>query len=102
MSAQSHNNQHIITGYLDTLLVDNFIWDEKLARAINAPIRPQDTINKEKCLSVTERFGSGTSTQKYVHLLRGLSLVQKLPSCRVKKVLLNSCRPLAAEVLTCD
>ena len=46
-------------------------------------------------------YSIGHSSHSMEELLEILK-VQKLPSCRVKKVLLNSCRPLAAEVMTCD
>lgn len=114
MSEQSQNNKNIITGYLDTLLVDsptlsdssvlidNTSWDAKLALAINPSARPQDTIKKGKFLLATESFGSGAAAQKYTHLLNGLSIIRKLPTSRVRKTLLNSCLSLAAEAMLCD
>jgi hypothetical protein len=114
MSGQSQNNENIITGYLDMLLVDNSAlldnsaivdsssWDAKLALAVNPPIRPLDTIKKEKVLLVTESFGSGTHAQKYTHLLTGLSIIGKLPVSKVRSIMLNSCVPLATEAMLCD
>ncbi|HCM06399.1 MAG TPA: hypothetical protein DIC30_10345 [Oceanospirillales bacterium] len=114
MNGQSKNNENIITGYLDTLLVDSpslvenstlvdsSSWDAKLALAVNPPIRPQDTIRKGKILLVTESFGSGTREQKYTQLLTGLSIIGKLPVSRVKSVMLNSCLSLATEAMLCD
>lgn len=114
MNGQSKNNENIITGYLDTLLVDSTAlvensklvdsssWDAKLALAVNPPIRPQDTIKKGKILLVAESFGSGSREQRYIQLLTGLSIIGKLPVSRVRSVMLNSCLSLATEAMLCD
>ncbi|MBL4796769.1 MAG: hypothetical protein JKY50_05110 [Oleispira sp.] len=108
MSGQLHNNnsrivnQNRIVGYLDTLLVDHSLWDEKLSLAMNPPVRPLDTIAKGKYLLTTECFGSGTRKQKYIHLLNALSLVRQLPVSRLKNSILHRCLPLAAEAMPCD
>jgi hypothetical protein len=102
MSELSHNNHNRISGYLDTLLVDNALWDEKLSLAMNPPARPMDTITEGKCLLVTSPFGSGNRSQKYLHFLKGLSLVRELPASRVKTNILDLCLPLMAEAMPCD
>jgi len=102
MSAVSHNNQSRIAGYLDTLLVDHSLWDAKLSLAMNPPVRPLDTIAEGKFLLATDSFGCGSKTQKYIHLLNGLSLVRQLPRSRLRKNILQSCSPLASEAVCCD
>jgi len=102
VSRVSPSNQTRISGYLDTLLVDHSSWDEKLALAINPPIRPQDTIAPGHYLLTTESLGSGNRTRKTVHLLNTLSLLNQLPTSRLRTHILHSCLPLAAEAMLCD
>jgi hypothetical protein len=98
----SPKNESRISGYLDTLLVDHSIWDEKLARATKSPIRPQDTVASGYHLLTTEDFGCGNRTTKYIHLLNGLNILSKLPASRLKTNILHSCLPLAAEAMLRD
>ncbi len=102
MNKASPNNQTRILGYLDTLLVDHSSWDEKLALATNPPIRPLDTIAEGHYLLTTEHLGSGNRAQKTIHLLNSLSILNQLPSSRLKTHILHSCLPLAAEAMLCD
>lgn len=102
MSELSHSNHNRISGYLDTLLVEHSVWDEKLSLAMNPPARPMDTITEGKYVLVTSAFGSGNASQKYLHFLKGLSLVSELPPSRVKTSILSLCLPLMAEAMPCD
>ena len=102
MIAESPNNQTRIAGYLDTLLVDHSSWDEKLALATKPVIKPQDTIAAGHYVLATEEFGSGSKSQKYIHFLNGLSLLNQLPPSQLKTKVLHCCLPLAAEAMLCD
>jgi hypothetical protein len=103
MSGLLHNNksgvvnQSRIAGYLDTLLIDHSLWDEKLSLATNPPVRPLDTIAAGKILLVTGNLGCGTRSQQYIHCLNGLSIVRQLPISRLRTHILQYCFPLAAE-----
>ena len=101
MSPDQPNNQTRIAGYLDMLLVDHSVWDEKLSLAINPPVRPLDTVAPGHYLLTTEKFGSGHRMVKYTHLLNSLSLLNQLPSSRLKSEVLHRCSPLA-EAMLCD
>lgn len=102
MSVDHPSNQMRIAGYLDMLLVDNSIWDEKLSLALNPPIRPQDSVTPGQYLLTTETFGCGYRTIKFIHLLNGLSLLNQLPSSRLRTELVQRCLPLAEEAMLCD
>ena len=102
MSVEHPNNQARIAGYLDMLLVDNSVWDEKLSLAINPPVRPQDTVAPGHYLLTTEEFGAGYRTIKFIHLLNGLSILNQLPLSRLRSEMLYRCLPLAAEAMLCD
>jgi hypothetical protein len=95
----SPKNESRIAGYLDTLLIDHFAWDEKLAQATNPPIRPQDAVASGYHLLTTEDFGCGNRTTKHIHLLNCLNILSKLPTSRLKTNIVHSCLPLAAEAM---
>jgi hypothetical protein len=102
MSLEQPSNQTRIAGYLDMLLVDHSVWDEKLSLAINPPIRPLDTVAPGRYVLTTEKFGSGHRVIKYTHLLNSLSILNTLPSSRLKSEVFHRCLPLAAEAMLCD
>lgn len=102
MNADQPNNHTRIAGYLDMLLDDHSVWDEKLSLAINPPIRPQDTVAPGHFLLTTEKFGTGHRVTKYTHLLNSISILTQLPSSRLKSEVLHRCLPLAAEAMLCD
>ena len=99
MNVEQPSSEKIIAGYLDMLLVDNSVWDEKLSQAVNPPIHPQDTIAAGRYLLTTELLGSGHQTVKYIHLLHGLSILNQLPESRLKTVIAKRCLSLAAEAM---
>lgn len=102
MSVDQPNNQTRISGYLDMLLVDHSIWDEKLSLAINPPVRPQNTVAPGHYLLTTENIGSGHRVVKLTHLLNSISILNQLPFSRLKSEVLHRCLPLAAEAMLCD
>lgn len=102
MNVDQPNNQTRIAGYLDMLLVDHSVWDKKLSLATNPPIRPQDTIAPGHFLLTTEEFGTGLRETKYIHFLNSISILNQLPSSRLKTEVLHRCLPLAAEAMLCD
>jgi hypothetical protein len=102
MSVDQPNNQTRIAGYLDMLLVDHSVWDEKLSLAINPPVRPKNTVAPGHYLLTTEDFGSGHRIIKYTHFLNSISILNKLPLSRLKSEVLHRCLPLAAEAMLCD
>lgn len=102
MNVDQPNNEMRIAGYLDMLLVDNSVWDEKLSLAVNPPVRPQDTVAPGQYLLTTEAFGTGYRTIKYIHFLNGLSILNQLPISRLKSEIIHRCSPLAAEAMCFD
>lgn len=102
MSVDQPSNETRISGYLDMLLVDNSVWDEKLSLAINPPIYPQDTIAPGCHLLTTETFGSGNRTIKYMHFLNGICIINQLPPSNLKLTIVQRCLPLAAEAMCFD
>lgn len=102
MSVDQPNNEMRIAGYLDMLLVDHSIWDEKLSLATSLPIRPQDTVSPGRYLLTTEKFGTGYQTVKYIHFLNGLSILSQLPRSKLKTEIIHRCSPLAAEAMYFD
>ncbi|MGK0248580.1 MAG: hypothetical protein ACI910_001312 [Oleispira sp.] len=102
MSVDQPSNQTAIAGYLDMLLVDHSVWDEKLSLAVNPPIRPQDTIAPGHYLLTTEEFGTGYRIIKFIHLLNGLSILNQLPASRLRSDIFYCCLPLAAEAMLRD
>lgn len=102
MSAEQPNNQTRISGYLDMLLVDHSVWDEKLSLATNPPIRPNNTVSPGYFLLPTEELGNGDRNTKYIHFLSSISILNQLPSSRLKTEVLHRCLPLAAEAMLCD
>ncbi|MFT6449820.1 MAG: hypothetical protein ACJAW8_002189 [Oleispira sp.] len=105
MNVEQPSSEKIIAGYLDMLLVDsnvwdeNRAWDERLSQAVNSPIFPQDTIAAGRYLLTTETLGSGHKTVKYIHLLNGLSILNKLPVSKLKTVIAQRCLSLASEAM---
>ena len=105
MNVEQLSSEKIIAGYLDMLLVDsnawdeNRDWDERLSQAVSPPICPQDTIAAGRYLLTTETLGSGNKTIKYIHLLNGLSILNKLPASTLKAVITQRCLSLAAEAM---
>jgi hypothetical protein len=102
MNVDQPNNQTRIAGYLDMLLVDHSIWDEKLSLAINPPVRPQNTVAPGHYLLTTENIGSGHRVIKFTHLLNSISILNQLPFSRLRSEVLHRCLPLAAEAMLCD
>lgn len=99
MNVEQPSSEKIIAGYLDMLLVDNSVWDDKLSRAVNPPICPQDTIAAGRYLLTTEVLGSGNETVKYIHLLYGLSILKQLPVSKLKTVIARRCLSLLPEAM---
>jgi hypothetical protein len=102
MSEDQPNNQTKISGYLDMLLVDHCIWDEKFSLAVNPPVRPQDTVVPGYYLLTTDNFGLGYRAINFIHLLNGFSILNQLPLSKLKSEILRCCLPLAAEAMLCD
>jgi hypothetical protein len=109
MQNKLRSNDQRISGYLDSLLLDTLSveeqsnqtlsdWDQKLARAV-APDRSASTMNRNVSLSVIKPLGKGNNSEKRTQLFSSLSLARCLPESRLKRCILVSCLPLAAEAM---